>query len=362
MKTMKITRIAAFAVVAAGLAFGSAGGAVAAEKPFEGVNLRVGTFGGPWTKIQQELLQPKMEAMGATVTYIAGSPQINMAKLIAARGGEPPMDMLEILDAIVPDMKAGEFLQPIDAAQIPNVMHLAEGQYNDLMVANWTTQEGICYNAAKFEELGIPAPKTYSDLGDPKLAGRVQIPDIVSGGGLAAVAGFSFANGGDLDNIKPGLDAIASLKALKFWKRGAEALTQLKSGDIYAAVIHAGWCVRAANAGMNVASTHPVIDADTKGVIKQGWMGIVKGIDPKAAKAAHAYINMFIDAKFQEEFAIKRGVVPENQMAIKDLSANPVLKKMMILEPGEIAGMLRIDYSEVNVSDWNDQWNRTVTK
>ena len=113
---------------------------------------------------------------------------------------------------------------------------------------------------------------------------------------------------------------------------------------------------------MNVASTHPVIDADTKGVIKQGWMGIVKGIDSKAAKAAHAYINMFIDAKFQEEFAIKRGVVPENQMAIKDLSANPVLKKMMILEPGEIAGMLRIDYSEVNVSDWNDQWNRTVTK
>ena len=49
-------------------------------------------------------------------------------------------------------------------------------------------------------------------------------------------------------------------------------------------------------------------------------------------------------------------------MAIKDLSANPVLKRMMILEPDEIAGMLRIDYSEVNVSDWNDQWNRTVTK
>ena len=362
MKTMKITRAAAVAVTAAGLALGSIGGAVASEKPFEGVNLRIGTFGGPWTKIQQELLQPQMEAMGATVTYVAGSPQINMAKLIAARGGEPPMDMLEILDAIVPDMRAGEFLQPIDASLIPNVKHLAEGQYNDLMVANWTTQEGICYNAAKFRELGIEAPKTYSDLGDPKLAGRVQIPDIVSGGGLAAVAGFSFASGGDLKNIAPGLETIASLEALKFWKRGAEALTQLKSGDIYAAVIHAGWCVRAANAGMDVASAHPVIDADTKGVIKQGWMGIVKGIDPKAAEAAHAYINMFIDAKFQHGFAIKRGVVPENQMAIKDLSADPVLKKMMLLDPDEIAGMLRVDYSEVNVSDWNDQWNRTVSK
>ena len=40
MKTRKITRFAAFAVMAAGLALGSGGGAVAAEKPFEGVNLR----------------------------------------------------------------------------------------------------------------------------------------------------------------------------------------------------------------------------------------------------------------------------------------------------------------------------------
>jgi len=362
MNSKGITRIATLTAIIAGLALGAAGSAVGAGKPFEGVNLRVGTFGGPWTKIQKELLAPQMEAMGATITYIAGSPQTNMAKLIAARGGEPPMDMLEILDAIVPDMRAGEFLQPIDISMIPNVKHLAKGQYNDLMVANWTTQEGICYNAAKFQELGIPAPKTYDDLGNAKLAGRVQIPDIVSGGGLAAVAGFSFANGGDLKNIKPGLDAIADLKALKFWKRGAEALTQLKSGDIYAAVIHAGWCVRAANAGMDVATAHPIIDANTKGVIKQGWMGVVKSIDPKNAKAAHAYINMFIDAKFQHAFAIKRGVVPENQMAIKDLSSDPTLKKMMILEPDDIAHMLRIDYSKVNISDWHDQWNRTVTK
>ena len=362
MNTIGITRITTLAAIVAGLAFGAAGSAVGAENSFKGVNLRIGTFGGPWTKIQQEQLAPKMEAMGATVTYIAGSPQTNMAKLIAARGGEPPMDMLEILDAIVPQMRAGEFLQPINVSQIPNVKHLAKGQYTDLMVANWTTQEGICYNAAKFQELGIPVPKTYNDLGHAKLAGRVQIPDIVSGGGLAAVAGFSFANGGDLQNIKPGLDAIAALKALKFWKRGAEALTQLKSGDIYAAVIHAGWCVRAANAGMDVATTHPVINANTRGVIKQGWMGIVKGIDPKTAEAAHAYINLFIDAAFQEAFAIKRGVVPENQMAIKGLSADPTLKKMMILDPDQIAHMLRIDYSKVNVSDWNDQWNRTVSK
>lgn len=362
MKKFKLTRITAVAGLAAALSLSAVGSAMAQDKPFAGVNLRVGTFGGPWTKIQEELLKPQMEALGATVTYIPGSPQANMAKLIAARGSEPPMDVLEILDAIVPDMKEGGFLQPLDLSRIPNTKHLAKGQYNDLMVANWTTQEGICYNTEKFEELGIPAPTTYNDLGHPKLEGRVQIPDIVSGGGLAAVAGFSYANGGDLTNIKPGLDAIANLKALKFWKRGAEALTQLKSGDIYAAVIHAGWCVRAANAGMNVATTHPVINANTKGVIKQGWMGVVKGIDPKTAMAAHAYINMFIDADFQKTFAIKRGVVPENLQSLKGLEEDATLKRMMILDPNDIAKMLHIDYSKVNVSEWHDQWNRTVSK
>ena len=51
MKTKEITRIAALAVMAAGLALGSSGGAVAAEKPFEGVNLRVATFGGIGVRI-----------------------------------------------------------------------------------------------------------------------------------------------------------------------------------------------------------------------------------------------------------------------------------------------------------------------
>lgn len=362
MKKPKLSRISAIAGLVAVLSLSAVSNVVAQDKPFAGVNLRVGTFGGPWTEIQKEQLQPQMEALGATVTYIPGSPQANMAKLIAARGSEPPMDVLEILDAIVPDMREGGFLQPLDVSLIPNTQHLAKGQYNDLMVANWTTQEGICYNSEKFKELGIPAPTTYNDLGHPKLEGRVQIPDIVSGGGLAAVAGFSFANGGDLKNIKPGLEAIANLKALKFWKRGAEALTQLRSGDIYAAVIHAGWCVRAANAGMTVEMVHPVINANTKGVIKQGWMGVVKGIDPKVAKAAHAYINMFIDAEFQKGFAIKRGVVPENLLSLKGLEEDPTLKRLMILNPDEIANMLHIDYSKVNVSEWNDQWNRTVTR
>ena len=357
MSSLTTTRLVQAAILAVAVAF--AGGSAAAGS-LDGVNLRVGTWGGPWQKIQKEMLVPKMEAMGAKVTFVSGSPPANMAKLIAARGGQAPMDMIEILDAIVPSLREGGFLQPVDVSQIPNVKYIAKGKYDDLMVSHWTTQEGICYNEPKFKELGIPAPKTYADLNHPKLAGRLQIPDIVSGGGLSAVAGFALANGGGVDNASPGIKAIAKLKALKFWKRGAEALTQLKSGDIYAAVIHAGWCVRAVNAGLTVASAHPVLNDKYTGIVKQGLWGIVKGT--KNVKAAHAYINLFLDTDFQRTFAKKRGVVPENLDAVRGLASDATLKRIMILDPAQIARMYRPDFSKANISAWMDEWNRTVAR
>jgi putative spermidine/putrescine transport system substrate-binding protein len=353
MKSLRIAFVSALGLAAIGGGPGAAG-------EFDGVTLKVGTFGGPWREIQEQLLAPRLAAKGAKVVFVAGSPQDNLAKLIAARGAEPPMDVIDFMDATLPDMEKGGFLEKLDLQRIPNVKHLAKGQYDQTKVGNWTTQEGICYNEQKFKELGIPPPERYQDLAHPKLAGYIQVPDIGSGGGLSAIAGMAYAAGGDMQNIKPGLELIKSLKALKFWKQGTEVITQLKSGDIYAAVAHTGWCVRAFNAGLPVASTHPTIDAKTKGVLKQGWMGVVRG--SRNAKAAMAYIDEFIEAGFQAEFAVKRGVVPENLLAIETLGKDPTLKKLMLLDAAAIARMLRPDFGKVDMSAWTDQWNRTVTR
>ena len=82
----------------------------------------------------------------------------------------------------------------------------------------------------------------------------------------------------------------------------------------------------------------------------------------KTAEAAHAYINLFLDTEFQREFALTQGVVPENLEAMKDLAKDPVLNRMLVLDPAKIARMLNPDYSKVNLSDWHDQWARTVAK
>ncbi|MDF1720574.1 MAG: extracellular solute-binding protein [Minwuia sp.] len=330
----------------------------AADGKFDGVTLRVATFGGSWKESLDATITPKFEAMGGKIEYVTGSPQANLAKLIAGRG-RAPFDVMEILDAQVPDFMATDFLQKIDLSKVPNTRYLADFQYNEMMVASWNTQETICYNTEKFAELGIPAPTTYADLAVSALEGRISIPDITSGGGLANFAGFAYAAGGDGVNIEPGIALIRSLKALKFWSRGGETVTQFGSGDIYAAVVHAGWCVRAKNAGYPVTTTHPVITDSIKGVAKEGWLGVMKSSEHH--EAAVWFINEYIAEGFQYRAGTKNGVMPVNQAVISSLSADPIAAEMLETDPAMIAKALRVDYSKVNVSDWIDSWNRMVT-
>jgi len=334
--------------------------ALAADKPFDGAVLKVGTWGGIWRDFQVQIIAPKMQEMGAKVEYVTGSPQDNLAKLIAARGREPPFDVLDTFDASLPSLIQAGLLQRIDPQSIPNTQFLENWQYSDQKIASWMTEEAICYNTQKYSDLGLAPPTTYRDLANPKLAGRVSIPDITSGGGLANFSAISYAEGGDLTNVKPALDLITSIKGLKFWRQAEQAVTQFQTGDIYVAVIHAGWCAFMKKAGQPVSVVHPVINASTKGVLKQGWIGVVSG--SKNGKAAAAYINQFLNEDFQFEFAKVNGLVAVNRRAQARMSQDPVLKEMLILDPAQMTKMLQVDYSKANISDWTDQWNRRIAR
>lgn len=335
---------------------------MAQAKPFDGVTLRVATFGGPWRDDLIKFVAPKIEAMGAKVIFVAGSPQDNLAKIIAARGRDTPFDVIEILDAQFDQVVEGGLVDPINYNAIPNASHIEDWQRNPNGVGNWTTQEVICYDKGKFAELGLPAPTSYSDLAHPKLAGRVMLADIAGGGGLANFAGMAFASGGDTINVKPALDTIATIKGAKFWKAGGDVVAGFKSGDIYAAVAHTGWCLRAIKfAGANVAAAHPRINAKQKGVIKVGWLSVVKGT--KNSAAAMAFVNAYLDEEFQVAFAKNSGVWPVNKRAIQRLrTEDPVFVALNNIEATDVANMLRIDYKGVNVNNWYDQWNRAVSR
>ncbi len=337
-------------------------GAQAQAKPFDGVTLRVATFGGPWRDDLAKFVAPKLEALGGKVEFVIGSPQDNLAKIIAARGRDVPFDVVEILDAQIDQVVEGGLLLPIDYSAVPNAAQIEPWQRAAYAVGNWTTQEVICYDKGKFAELGIPVPTTYKDLANDKLAGRVMYADITGGGGLANFAGIVYASGGDVNNVKPGLDTIRTFKGVKFWKAGGDVVAGFKTGDIYVAVAHSGWCLRSAKfAGANVASVHPKINDKQKGVIKVGWLGVVKGT--KNAAAAMFFINAYLDEEFQVAFAKNSGVWPVNKRAVQRLrTEDPVFVALNNIEQADIDRMLRVDYKGVNVNNWYDQWNRAVSK
>ena len=323
---------------------------------FKGQVLRVGTWGGKWGGFQKDIIAPKIEAEGGEVKFVYGSTQDNLAKLAAARGRDAPIDVLEILDAMMPTFLRENQLRKIDLSQVPNTKHLKSGFYDEWKVATWIVQEGICYNREQFEQLGLAAPVTYKDLGHPKLEGKVVIPDITSGGGLANFMGIVYAAGGDVRNIEPGLTLLREINALKYWKRAGEAVNMMQTGDVAAALIYSGHCSRVRKSGEPVNAVMPLMANGKRGVMKNGWIGIVK--DTPVPELATFYIDQFINTDFQSAWAPAMGVIPANQEALKTFLEDEVSQEMF----APLEENLQIDYDKADVPDWTDRWTRTVGK
>ena len=174
--------------------------APASAGQFDGVTVRIGTFGGKWRDIVDSYVAKAFEKEGGKIEYVLGQPANNMAKLIAARGQEPPFDLFETMDNFLPQLGAGNFT--------------------------------VIYNQKKFAEAGIPAPKRYLDLADPRLKGKVSLPDISAGGAITAIVGMSYEGGGSEADIGPGLDLVKKIAPANFWSSSSNLQTMLVNGDV----------------------------------------------------------------------------------------------------------------------------------
>jgi putative spermidine/putrescine transport system substrate-binding protein len=328
----------------------------AEETRFRGVTLRVGTWGGATRDALRDYVASELERRGAKVEFVIGSPQDNFAKLVAARG-QVPFDVVEFLGTMEPEVVGRNLLAKLDTRNIPNGK--VSTQAGDLMVPTWITEEMIIYNKDKFRENGIAPPESLADLRNPKLAGRIMIPDISSGGGIESLGAFALTAGGDESNVAPGLKLIQELPGVRFWKAGGEVVTQFKSGDIWVAVAHAGWALRTAQAGAPVA-TVPARIGTRQGMIKEGFIGVVKGSPNQ--EAAEFFINTYLSPEAQLQFALKVGVVPVVQDARAKMVESPLIKELVILDRARIDNMVRLDPAKIDLSRWNEQWNRSVAQ
>ncbi len=264
------------------------GSVASAEPRFDGVTLRVATYGGNWRAIMERALGQRFAALGGRLEIVAGSPPANFAKLLASRG-RPPFDIMDIADNQVPAFQDSDYLATLDPARLPALAQLRPGSFTGKLVSAWTSHGVICCHYEIYAALGLPVPSRYADLAVPALAGKVMIPDLNSGGGVVNIGAMAVVQGGSETDIQPGLDLIARMKGVRLWTQGDQVVLAFQSGDILAAVSNSGWCLNARKAGVPVRSAAPAIRPGVAGVENHGWLGVMKSTTQR--DAAYWFLN-----------------------------------------------------------------------
>jgi putative spermidine/putrescine transport system substrate-binding protein len=315
----------------------------------------VATFGGIWRDIVEKHVGQAFAAEGGKIEYVLGQPANNMAKLIAARGQEPPFDIFETMDNFLPGLAAGGFLGKIDLNRVPNTSNLAPSAYDATKVLIWVTEEGIVYNTQKFAELGLLAPTRYADLANPKLKGKVSLPDISAGGAIPALVGMAYDAGGSEANIEPGLDLVRKIAPASFWTSSSNLQTQLVSGDVWAAGAQAGNVQRLKDK-VALGMAYPQVGTKS-GLFKQGYL--VKVAGAKQSPAVEWIINAFLAEPMQVAILTEGGQVPVSKPALAELQKDPQFG-FLRLKPEDLQKVYSIDFSKVDEATYVKKWTREI--
>lgn len=328
-----------------------------AQRPLEGTTVRVATWGGSWRDALQNLIGTKLEGMGVKVEYVIGNPLENFAKLVAARGRETPFDVMEAGPETLLTMMREGFLQKLDTAKIPNAKLLLPFAVSESSIMLTATEDGIAYNEKKFQELGLPKPKLYSDLINPKLQGHVAFPDVAVTMHWSAVAGLAYDAGGNEGAMEKALEQVKSIKPLYYYPSSTDLVTRFNLGDVWAAPFHAGWVIRVRRTGFPIAHAHPRIGG------KYGALNPIYAVIPKGARnlpGAEAFVNLYLDPEVQFQFAKKVGVVPMNRTARDQLTKDPEAGPILFLTDEQLNQAFMIDWNKLNPDEWREKWNRFV--
>src|SRR5262247_78592 len=287
--------------------------------PASAEELVVATFGGTFVDNSKKCHATAFEkATGATVKYVLGSSVQTAAKMRAA-GGRAEFDVAYMDSQIVKQAKAEGLLQPLEPAKIEHWNDLydasrdKDGYWVSLMFAGTI----ITYNT----NLVKTPPASWADLWKPEFKGKLAIPDISGTSGQQFLMAAARINGGSLENIDPGFEAIKKLKpnAQMMYTQPDQIIPLFERGDIAVAVWYTDRTGAAAAKGVPVAAAYP----------KEGAIGIVPTVSvPKASakkELAQKYVGTLLSPEGQLCFAQSQFAGPTN----KTVKLPPDLAKLV---------------------------------
>jgi putative spermidine/putrescine transport system substrate-binding protein len=345
-------------------ALGLISGVAQAQQKFSGQTLRVAEFGGSWMQWLLKNVAPRFEQeTGAKVEYVPGFPGQFMAQMVSSKGQSPPFDVANLSDDLGPQATSQDLVstEP-NPALTPNLAKLppAGQRPGGLGPGLFISAGGIVYDADKFAQNGLPEPKDWDALTDPKLAGHVALPDITFVY-RAIYAAINHLKTGDQTNLEGSLALIKAIKNPVIYSDFPTLQTRFNGGEIWAVMGSSGYLLRLQQSGKNLKF---VVPPSRDGKTGSGFAALTPIKGSRNLDLAQVYINIAISTEVQTSMVREVGFGPTNLDAIKAVSSDPKFAPLIITDPAQLDAAFKTNWTDLNraLPDWIEKWNRTVRR
>jgi putative spermidine/putrescine transport system substrate-binding protein len=360
-------RVSLLALAFAGAAILPGGAAAQGSSPsppkYAGVTLRVANCCGVWNKATSKGADERFEAAtGAKLAYTEAYAQQLAPQVIAAGGKNPPYDVVFTDDQTQTQLAELGLIEKYDPNTLKMAAEVTLPPLNKgYPPGTWLYYVGIAYNTEKFREQGIPAPKSWSDLWNPKLAGHIDIPALTTPQGVPFIVAASAVAGSDPYNLTAGVHKIAELKVYTVYKSSAQYQSDLSTGNAWAAVVADGRAWQLVDAGKPIQFVLPEVPGmGKKGFVARAYVDIVRGTShPELAKI---YQQLASDATTQISVALAAGYSPTLASAIREIVSKDPKWGERWPAPHELANIAPVDWPRVlpQLQQTTDLFSRTV--
>jgi len=299
------------------------------EQRFSGQTLRVAGYGGGSGRIIRQAVSPTFEKLtGAKIEWSEGTPTDFTAQLMAAKGGEPPYDVVFIEDIVEPQAMARGIISKLNMKNIPNEKFVQDRAKtpDGYSIAWGFFRLGIAYLPQKLKAAGIAPPKDLSIIFDPRLAGHIALPDINQTNWPNFMPTAAAFLGNPINEPNKTIDKLASIKGASLFSSSSDMETRMTSGETWVSLWIDGRVNQLKLKGLDIEFA-PMGVPDGKGghLNYTAVLGLMSVSNPKKQELAEIFINTMLATPVATEIALKSTYAPSNSEAQKAIKADAKL-------------------------------------